>query len=121
MAHAAPAVRRFSSIDDYLGPAAGRFFGSGYRRVAYRLHGTDTTQHAAGERLRATAEIAYPTDWSKKATATALKPHLSTIDALIVGAETLRPPGWLRRVDIYKVDEMRGTLQEAFTTDFAGL
>src|SRR4051794_17331823 len=26
-----------SSVDDYLGPAAGRFFGSGYRRVGYHL------------------------------------------------------------------------------------
>src|SRR5581483_2103047 len=28
---------------------------------------------------------------------------------------------WLRRVDSYKVEAMRKTLQEAFTTDFAGL
>jgi indolepyruvate ferredoxin oxidoreductase alpha subunit len=28
---------------------------------------------------------------------------------------------WLRVVDSYRVDEMRATLEEAFTTDFAGL
>jgi indolepyruvate ferredoxin oxidoreductase alpha subunit len=28
---------------------------------------------------------------------------------------------WLRRVDSYKVDEMRRTLEDALTTDFAGL
>jgi len=28
---------------------------------------------------------------------------------------------WLRTVDSYRVDEMRRTLEEAFTTDFAGL
>src|SRR4029079_843127 len=29
---------QFSSIDDYLGPGATRFFGSGYRRVRYGWH-----------------------------------------------------------------------------------
>ncbi|HET9340855.1 MAG TPA: indolepyruvate ferredoxin oxidoreductase subunit alpha [Casimicrobiaceae bacterium] len=29
--------------------------------------------------------------------------------------------GWLRTVDSYRVDAMRATLEEAFTTDFAGL
>lgn len=100
MAHDGPAIRRYRSIDDYLGPASGRFFGGGYRRVTYRLHTSERSRGAGEERLRATAAIAYPADWSRKATATPLKPHLSTLDALIVGAESVRPAGWLRRVDI---------------------
>ncbi len=37
--------------------------------------------------------------------------------------QTLKGLGvqWLRTVDSYRVDEMRATLEEAFTTDFAGL
>jgi hypothetical protein len=107
----------FASIDDYLGPAEGRFFGSGYRRVGYRLQdlergGLDTA--GIDPDLLARLAIDYPGDWSTKATATALKPHLSTVDALVLGARigalalaglpdldaASRRRAWLRRVDI---------------------
>src|SRR4051812_45491687 len=88
------------NIDDHLGPGEPRFFGSGYRRVAYRL---DDAYAGSAETLELTAGVLYPGDWSKKSATAALKPHLSTIDALILGAEAverLSGPGRLRRVDI---------------------
>ena len=99
-----------TSLDDHLGPAESRFFGSGYRRVTYRLDHLETAD--AG--LQARIAIGYPVDWSTKASKRALAPHLSTVDALLLGARTgalalAGAPGltaegrrsaWLRRVDI---------------------
>jgi hypothetical protein len=102
------------SIDDYLGPATGRFFGSGYRRVRYRIADLTLATDADTPRLGATVAIWYPDNWSTKAKAQPIRPHLSTIDALILGArmsslaltalpgldEESRRAAWLRRVDI---------------------
>ncbi len=74
-------VIELASIDDYLGPAQQRFFGSGYRRSTYRLHpGT----HGDTD-LAATVDISYPTDWSRKKAGSDLRPHLSTVDVMILG------------------------------------
>ena len=100
------------SIDDYLGPAERRFFGSGYRRVTYRLDHLDRVADAG--QVHARVAIVYPADWSTKATTTALKPHLSTVDAVVLGARIgalalAGAPGltaegrrgaWLRRIDV---------------------
>jgi len=77
---------QLSSIDDYLGPGATRFFGSGYRRVSYGWHDLETG--APSGNVRAVAAVKYPTDWSKKQSATPLRPHLSTIDAMILGVRS---------------------------------
>lgn len=82
MSSATARSKRFDSIDDYLGPDETRFFGSGYRRVRYHFE-----PKAKSVQQRATARIEYPADWSTKATGAALRPHLSTIDGLVLGAE----------------------------------
>jgi hypothetical protein len=92
---------RFDSIDDCLGPGATRFFASGYRRVRYC--GADAVTGECGGRLRGEVAAVYPADWSKKA-GEGLRPHLSTIDALILGTgiADVHVTGrrWLRRVDV---------------------
>jgi hypothetical protein len=102
------------SIDDHLGPATGRFFGSGYRRVGYRFNNLRLGAGGDARRLEARVAVSYPADWSTKATATAIRPHLSTVDALVLGArvsglaltavpgldEESRRSAWLRRVEI---------------------
>lgn len=108
------AATQWASADDLLGPAEQRFFGSGYRRIGQRLQGL-TFQDAATERpLTATAAVTYPADWSRKRDDVILRPHLSTIDALIFGARLAehlvsrsrglstrqRAEMWLRRVEI---------------------
>ncbi|MFI7601254.1 AvrD family protein [Actinoplanes sp. NPDC049681] len=74
---------RVGHVDDYLGPAAERYFGSGYKRVSQRiadlawLPGPDLP--AGGH-----AEVTYPDDWSSKNRGLASPIHLSTIDALVL-------------------------------------
>ncbi len=49
--------------------------------------------------------------------------HESLVHTNVAIERTLKGIGvrWLRNVDSYRVDEMRQTLREAFTTDFSGL
>jgi hypothetical protein len=107
----------YSSIDDYLGPAETRFFGHGYRRAEYRVGDIVARPEAAarvGPVVRATVSVAYPRDWSRKAAQVDLRPHLSTVDMLVLGVQfsevhlahaygldaTSRQSAWLRRVTI---------------------
>lgn len=85
-----PASRQLflASIDDYLGPGATRFFSRGYQRAVYRLadiQATPADVHNSGS--RSTADISYPANWSKKQDDGDLRPHLSTIDALVLGVQ----------------------------------
>ena len=75
------------SIDDYLGPSSQRFFGSGYKRSSYQIQ-----PHMDDDKLSATVDVSYPADWSLKQKGADLRPHLSTVDVMILGvrsAETL--------------------------------
>ncbi|WP_328611294.1 AvrD family protein [Amycolatopsis sp. NBC_00345] len=73
-----------AGIDALLGPAEGRFFGSGYRRVEQRLWHSGTEQAGATTVRTDRAAIDYPRDWSTKKPGTGLRPHLSTIDATVL-------------------------------------
>jgi hypothetical protein len=76
------------SIDDYLGPGETRFFSRGYQRAEYLVHGIKVTSADAAEPgVRAEADLSYPADWSKKKNGVDLRPHLSTIDALVLGVQ----------------------------------
>ncbi|GHG97519.1 AvrD family protein [Streptomyces rubradiris] len=76
------------SVDDYLGPGDNRFFGAGFRRIRHALRGITVTSPAPGAgRLRATAALSYPPDWSAKPGKAPLRPHLSSIDALVLGVQ----------------------------------
>jgi Pseudomonas avirulence D protein (AvrD) len=101
------------SVDDYLGPSTTRFFGSGFRKVGYSWRSASVDQAVGLGAVRATASVDYPEDWSRKAEETQLRPHLSTIDVLILGVRAaelslarggvlLKDDGvaWLRQVDI---------------------
>ena len=106
------AVTTYATIDDHLGPAEGRYFGGGFRRVSHRITGA-VLEHAAG-RITARAGVTYPDDWSTKSAGRSLTPHLSTIDATIVSIalaesylthtftldEEQRRDLWLRRLVI---------------------
>lgn len=71
-------------IDELLGPADTRFFGSGYRRVRHVI-GPSRPLDPAWTRAEATAKVHYPADWSSKAEGTPL-PHLSTLDGIMFAA-----------------------------------
>ncbi|RSS68885.1 AvrD family protein [Streptomyces sp. WAC06614] len=76
------------SIDDYLGPGEGRFFSRGYQRAEYLVRDLVSTPVAV-ERpgIQATVDVSYPADWSRKKDGTDLRPHLSTVDALVLGVQ----------------------------------
>jgi hypothetical protein len=97
-----------ASVDDHLGPAGQRFFGTGFRRVQYDIGEVTVGRGAGGTvRARSTVGVHYPADWSRKATGD-LRPHISTVDGIVVAAQLaeacLSRPGvelgnaWLRRV-----------------------
>ncbi|RZS44443.1 avirulence D protein (AvrD) [Herbihabitans rhizosphaerae] len=99
---------RLNSVDDYLGPAETRFFGNGYRRAEYDVG--DIAVDGAG--VRSTVGVRYPVDWSRKA-AGDLRPHLSTVDMLVLGVQLCevhlaaagldadaRRRAWLRKITL---------------------
>lgn len=102
------------SVDDYLGPAELRFFGGGFRRVRQRLDDIRVAVRPEAARASARACVRYPPDWSAKSTGRPLRPHLSSIDALVLGAQLAeillahtygldagaRSRMWLRQLDL---------------------
>lgn len=77
------------SIDDYLGDSKTRFFGMGYRRVVYDIKNIDIQfDHSENDhpKLTSLVSVKYPLDWSKKKD-TNLRPHLSSIDTLILSTQ----------------------------------
>lgn len=78
---------RYPSIDDCLGPSATRFFGEGFRRVGVRLYGVAVRPAPAGGGVTATAEVRYPAGWSVRDAHDAPRPHLSTIDTLVIAVQ----------------------------------
>jgi hypothetical protein len=73
-----------SSIDELLGDSRTRFFGAGFRRVRHKV--TDVVVDTSKKTVYASAKIDYPASWSTKKSRE-LKPHLSSLDALAIGAQ----------------------------------
>jgi len=73
---------RVNHIDDYLGPSAYRYFGSGHRRVAQHISSLAWTPGSPRKEAQGSAEIIYPALWSSKGANSTHSAHLSTIDAL---------------------------------------
>ncbi|MEU5952208.1 AvrD family protein [Streptomyces sp. NPDC047525] len=105
----------YGSLDSCLGPGSSRFFGSGYKRVTQGLKDIATDGSTEpGARVTARGTLTYPRDWSRKSDAGELRPHLSSIDALVLAANLAethlgrafglgaaeRRRIWLRRADV---------------------
>ncbi|WNI17845.1 AvrD family protein [Actinacidiphila sp. ITFR-21] len=79
---------RLDTIDEYLGPGETRFFSRGYQRARYDVRDVRVRPALAeGICVTATADISYPADWSRKRASVDLPPHLSTVDALVLGVQ----------------------------------
>ncbi|MEV0522392.1 AvrD family protein [Streptomyces sp. NPDC050439] len=77
----------YGSLESCLGPGSSRFFGSGYKRVTQGLKDITTDGSAdPGALITARGTLTYPRDWSRKSGAGELRPHLSSIDALVLAA-----------------------------------
>ncbi|MFJ4208702.1 AvrD family protein [Paenarthrobacter sp. NPDC089675] len=70
-------------IDEYLGPAESRFFGSGYRKAEHSLSRLTYEKEA----ICGTLTVRYPADWSKKKAGIDLRPHLSTVDTMVLAVD----------------------------------
>ncbi|WP_174427777.1 AvrD family protein [Cupriavidus basilensis] len=76
--------RHFADIDQLLGPREQRYFGSGFKRVQYRVIAPCTD--IAALPCQGKVAVIYPQDWSRKSTGATAPPHLSTVDATHLGA-----------------------------------
>ena len=79
----------YRSIDDCLGPARTRFFADGYRRVRYLVRDVVVRPPASAGPAGVTAVVTveYPRDWSRKVEGVDLRPHLSTVDTLLLAVQ----------------------------------
>ncbi|WP_289190620.1 AvrD family protein [Ligilactobacillus animalis] len=73
-------MNKFKSIEDILGDPKGRYFGEGYKKVVYSQKSKDETL----EKITSVFEIQYPSSWSTKKNIASIKPHLSTIDSIVI-------------------------------------
>lgn len=76
------------SIDDYLGPAAERFFGEGYRRTDPRLQDVTVRHEGPTSDLDGWGGIRTTHAWSTK-DGTRQRPHLATTDAIAITAQAV--------------------------------
>ncbi|PKE29916.1 hypothetical protein CWS43_14315 [Rahnella sp. AA] len=80
--------KKFSSVDEILGPSENRFFSSGYRCSEHKV--SNLTFPEPGENnccLEATVSFFYPSNWSVKNAGMDVTPHLSTIDMLVLAMQ----------------------------------
>lgn len=69
-------------LDARLGPAASRYFATGYRRIGHRVEHLAAVDDGPAP-ATGSARVHYPSDWSAK-NGVARAPHLSTLDALVL-------------------------------------
>ena len=77
----------FESIDDILGPREKRFFGAGFRKVSHQIRDIEIGDNEGEGYVKAKVSVLYPNDWSKKSKDIELRPHLSSIDALVLSVQ----------------------------------
>ena len=81
------ALLLYRSMDGVSRIRSGRFFGRGYRRAHHRVEDVVVTPGRERPATHARVSIDYPVDWSTKAARNDLRPHLSTVDVLVLGVQ----------------------------------
>ncbi|MFK4298872.1 hypothetical protein ABH924_004049 [Arthrobacter sp. GAS37] len=69
-------------IEEALGPANGRYFAAGYRRVSHLVGASGRSR--PGHPLEAVGSVLYPRDWSTNPDGSARVAHLSSVDAIVL-------------------------------------
>lgn len=87
---------RLGTVDEYLGDSDGRFFGNGYRQVAHATRGLAMLpdDDSPAGLLDGNGGVLVSQAWSTKKHG-ALRPHLSTIDAIVFAARLAE--SWVRQ------------------------
>lgn len=76
------------TVDHYLGDGEKRFFSTGYRRVGYHFGPVEVSARREDDiEVTTTVGLTYPIDWSKKTAGVDQRPHLSTVDAILLGVQ----------------------------------
>lgn len=78
---------KFKSIDEILGSKESRFFGIGYRRVSQNIRSINFSTKLNYTEVVAVGRVQYPVNWSIKSDEIEIKPHLSSIDALLLAMQ----------------------------------
>ncbi|MEV4615218.1 AvrD family protein [Kitasatospora sp. NPDC049258] len=74
---------RFSSIDDFLGPADRRFFGLGLKGVRHAIAPLSVGAPDGARRgVAGLAELSHPGEWSRQTSGMPFAPHIDCLDAL---------------------------------------
>ena len=81
------AIVRYLAIDHCLGRSGSRYFGQGFRRVGHAIRDVRVDSSVPGGAISAAVDVNYPTDWSSKLVTDAPRPHLSTVDALVIAVQ----------------------------------
>jgi hypothetical protein len=76
-----------ATIDDWLGPHETRYLGHGFQRVRHRITDVVVDPVSTGGAVSAVAAVDYPVDWSTRSTDYVARPHLSTVDTLVISAQ----------------------------------
>ncbi len=97
----------FNNIDEYLGKAEQRFFGAGFRRATYSFGEVELSPiEPADVDVKLSITVQYPKDWSKKKDNVDLRPHLSTVDTLVIGAQIAE----LQMINAFVLDELQRSM-----------
>jgi len=99
-----------NGFDAFLGPAVNRYFGEGYRKTEYTISQLRQRTDPPGT-LTAVAGVHYSPDWSLKA-GLRRTPHLSTLDALVLGA-------WLGQAHLAGIGLSPGSVSRAWMPEVA--
>jgi avirulence D protein (AvrD) len=83
----AESLLRLDSVSDYLGPAETRFFGHGFRRATHVVRSVTVESTSDSGVVGCLVDVGYPVDWSRKSVSQDLRPHLSTVDMLVLGVQ----------------------------------
>ncbi|WP_435174195.1 AvrD family protein [Actinacidiphila sp. bgisy145] len=120
---------RLRSIDEYLGPAEQRFFGSGYRRASHQVGDVRVFPATEADQVvTARITIGYPGDWSRKKDEIDVPPHVSSIDALVLGVQLAEAhlaygyglgPEQRRTAQLRRITLIAGTAPQEELTDLS--
>jgi hypothetical protein len=78
----------YEQITDVLGAPERRYFAEGFRHVSHSLRNVRVGVHDDGRfGIAGTGAVSYPADWSVKEEGGELRPHLSTLDAMVFATE----------------------------------
>ncbi len=116
-------VRQISGQDmeQILGPATSRYFGSGFRTVQHTATVVSTTSEGPMQYIEARGSATYPPRWSLDASGRVRAVHLSGLDAVALTSRALSASGMDGLLQGARLSRVRVRAPAATTTTTRGL